>query len=623
MALDTVIVKFQADVDSLRKELEGVKKQLKDTEDQAEETGKALEEEVGGAANTLSTNFKKLGGIIAGAFAAREVLTFIKDIDQLARKAEGVTKAFTALNDKNLLNELKEATKGTVSELQLMQAAVKASNFKIPLEQLGKLLKFAQERARATGESVDYLVESIVTGIGRKSPMILDNLGISAVSLKENLKGVGLESASVGDIAESVGKIIDESMGKATDSTTEAADAADRAAARYEDLKVELGTRLIPVLTAFREALIGIISATTASLDATDAFFSTLGQGFKVITSLLKGQFQSMQIVDLRARGLLQLAEEQNAVTQQETIPLTQEQIDAYNKLAEELEKVRMKLKMIREEEEKIPSTVAQEMRALEAQQKLLQQQAKNRDDANKTLQEYFDIWNGGSATDADLANQEFFENLIARQEQAKLLGDDYFSALIFGLNQLTDIQTNNAAFQKQMAFFQILIAQAEAIAGAVKIATSASSNPISYFAVLATVLASITKSISGAKQLLNVPVPQAAFAEGVVDLKGRGTETSDSILARLSKGESVITAKATRLDKGLFEAANKLQLEDYITKNYVLPVLREQEKESQAAFDDYRLYLALVKGQSKDERNTTRIVQAIKETGVRRYDWN
>ncbi len=38
-----------------------------------------------------------------------------------------------------------------------------------------------------------------------------------------------------------------------------------------------------------------------------------------------------------------------------------------------------------------------------------------------------------------------------------------------------------------------------------------------------------------------------AGFKDGVVSLEGDGTETSDSIPAWLSKGESVITARATK----------------------------------------------------------------------------
>lgn len=47
------------------------------------------------------------------------------------------------------------------------------------------------------------------------------------------------------------------------------------------------------------------------------------------------------------------------------------------------------------------------------------------------------------------------------------------------------------------------------------------------------------------------------SFAEGVVGLQGPGTDKSDSIPARLSKGESVITAAATRRYGPMLEAMN------------------------------------------------------------------
>jgi hypothetical protein len=50
-----------------------------------------------------------------------------------------------------------------------MQGAVKASNFKIPLDQLASYFAFATKRARETGESVSDLVQNIVEGIGSKS----------------------------------------------------------------------------------------------------------------------------------------------------------------------------------------------------------------------------------------------------------------------------------------------------------------------------------------------------------------------------------------------------------------------------------------------------------------------
>jgi TP901 family phage tail tape measure protein len=52
-----------------------------------------------------------------------------------------------------------------------------------------------------------------------------------------------------------------------------------------------------------------------------------------------------------------------------------------------------------------------------------------------------------------------------------------------------------------------------------------------------------------------------AGFKDGVVALEGEGTETSDSIPAWLSRGESVITARATKQNKDELEWMNKTGL--------------------------------------------------------------
>ena len=60
------------------------------------------------------------------------------------------------------------------------------------------------------------------------------------------------------------------------------------------------------------------------------------------------------------------------------------------------------------------------------------------------------------------------------------------------------------------------------------------------------------------------------SFAEGVEGLEGPGTETSDSILARLSKNESVITAKGTKQNPGLATAMNKGKVDEYFETEYL-----------------------------------------------------
>jgi len=60
-------------------------------------------------------------------------------------------------------------------------------------------------------------------------------------------------------------------------------------------------------------------------------------------------------------------------------------------------------------------------------------------------------------------------------------------------------------------------------------------------------------------------------FKDGVIDLDGPGNATSDSIPARLSRGESVMTAKETDSSKGLLEAIRAKKLDDDIFERLVV----------------------------------------------------
>jgi len=166
---------------------------------------------------------------------------------ELAKQGEGIRIAFERLNKPGLLDELKEATHGTVSEIELMQQAIKFENFKLPVEDLANYLAFAQQKAKDTGESIDYLVDSIVTGLGRQSKQILDNLGISAAELTKRMN----EGATM---TQAVSDIIREEMAKAGDYVETAADRAARAAADTKNKMEDLGRSAMPVAEEFTTA---------------------------------------------------------------------------------------------------------------------------------------------------------------------------------------------------------------------------------------------------------------------------------------------------------------------------------------------------------------------------------
>lgn len=196
--------------------------------------------------NIFSGAVKKLGAVFAGVFAAGKLIQLGKEMVDLGGQAEGVRAAFQRLNDPNLLKDLRKATAGTVDDLKLMQYAVRAENFNIPLSKLASFFEFATKRAVQTGESVDYLTESIINGIGRKSTLVMDNLGISAAELQA-------EVAKVGDFGLAAGNIIERSMGKMGDVALTNKQKAEALGTAWKNIKTEMGERMMPIIGKISE----------------------------------------------------------------------------------------------------------------------------------------------------------------------------------------------------------------------------------------------------------------------------------------------------------------------------------------------------------------------------------
>lgn len=197
----------------------------------------------------------RVGKSIAGEFSE----TIDKSVE-LAESADGVIHAFEKIGTEDYLQTLREATKGTVSDIELMKAAVKAKDFRIPLEDLGKYLSFAQLKAQQTGQELDYMVDSIVTGLGRQSPQILDNLGLSAAEIKEQTK-------ETGDFMKGVATIVEKNLAAAGETYISAADRAAQRTVDLENAQLSLGKALVPIKEEFTDIYgqiqIGVINAIT------------------------------------------------------------------------------------------------------------------------------------------------------------------------------------------------------------------------------------------------------------------------------------------------------------------------------------------------------------------------
>jgi hypothetical protein len=258
--LDMSMVQLKKQQKSLQKELDNTVQSLNP------EAYSVLEQrlkDVSGRISELKQNAKSFGeiassdqvnGIFLGTMATKlagllgQQASKLKDFVlesaragvEMAEQADGVTKAFNAMDNPNLLDNLRKATKGTVNDVQLMTAAVKANDFRIPLEDLGKYLEFAQLKAQQTGQSVDYMTDSIVTGLGRKSPLILDNLGISAAEISEKTK-------ETGDFMKAVAEIVDTQLAAAGETYISAADRAAQKTVELQNAQKALGDEILPL----------------------------------------------------------------------------------------------------------------------------------------------------------------------------------------------------------------------------------------------------------------------------------------------------------------------------------------------------------------------------------------
>lgn len=193
---------------------------IKGTDDGAVSTMKKVD----GAAKGMGVSVKQSGDdAVAAQKGFAKFTAFLKDrfVVTLGDVSRAVSAAFGAIKDSadlrsqtnalklalatqgkdfnKYIAKLKEVSRGTVATADLIKSSSRALLLGIPAEEISKLLEIARASAIATGQSVTKAFNDITTGIGRTSPLILDNLGLVVRIGDANKK-----------YAESVGKLVTE-----------------------------------------------------------------------------------------------------------------------------------------------------------------------------------------------------------------------------------------------------------------------------------------------------------------------------------------------------------------------------------------------------------------------------
>jgi len=178
---------------------------------------------------------------------ATAIKEWIGEGTDLAAKAEGVKNAFDKLNNPNLLKNLQKATKGTIGDFELMQSAVQASDYKIPLNDLETLLKFVQVQANRTGADFEKLREQIILGIGRESKQRIDDFGISATELDKKIKTLGKDVAKSDQFRVALIEIINSRLEEQGEIAVTAADKEAQANVKRQNSQMKVGENLLGI----------------------------------------------------------------------------------------------------------------------------------------------------------------------------------------------------------------------------------------------------------------------------------------------------------------------------------------------------------------------------------------
>jgi hypothetical protein len=172
------------------------------------------------AAGSVGGGLGNLGGMLAGGLIAGG-LTVLADraiaaagaVYDLAKSAQNFETLKASFDDlaaaagesgDQMLTALRNASQGMIADQDLILSANRAMMLGVAQnsEQMTQLLAVATARGKAMGMSATDAFNDLVTGLGRMSPLILDNLGIVTGGEKvfdDYAKSLGRTAGSLSD----------------------------------------------------------------------------------------------------------------------------------------------------------------------------------------------------------------------------------------------------------------------------------------------------------------------------------------------------------------------------------------------------------------------------------------
>lgn len=250
----TLGVKLVAETNQFRREMRSVPKDLDAASASARnakqnvqgmgEQSKRSTASIGQFTASIGTAAAALGTVTAAAYTAKKAFDFSKEGAQIQRleEAGGNFARSMGADFMEMRDAIVEASNDTITRFDAMQSASRAMALGVTTDagQMADLMEVARFRARLMGMDTTQAFDDIVTGIGRTSPKILDNLGIvfdaqSTYSTYAESVGKAVEQLTE---AEKIQALLTQTIATGKDQIEAAGGVTEDAAEGYEQLEV-------------------------------------------------------------------------------------------------------------------------------------------------------------------------------------------------------------------------------------------------------------------------------------------------------------------------------------------------------------------------------------------------
>lgn len=216
-----------------------------------EKEGKSLETSTNKSTSFLKSSFAKAAiAIGASMVIIKKAFDITEPAAKFEQSMEAARKQF-GIDADAMVAKLREVSGGTITNAKLIEGANKAMSLNVTRDigEMAKLMEIARVRARAMGIDTAFAFDSIVTGIGRGSPLILDNLGIVTKGWDEEAKqaGVAMDAQFI------LNKVLNdgaEILKKTGPLSLTASENFQKFKTSIENLWDSIGQRLIPIFNA-------------------------------------------------------------------------------------------------------------------------------------------------------------------------------------------------------------------------------------------------------------------------------------------------------------------------------------------------------------------------------------